>query len=336
MPRRSALAHDAAFWRKLARLGAARGPEWWVRYSPAFFGVAAAVAVPQARRRVQSNLVRVRGPRNPLRDVIDVARTFATYAGCLAEVLSNDSKNERRATAVLRGDHNITTARARGKGIVLVTAHTAGWEVLGPLLQRRNRHNLDVVMVMKPEADEAARKLHDGARLAAGNKVSHVGDPFASLELLRELRKGSIVALQLDRVPPGMKTRAVTLFGQPDVIPEGPLRLAAVSGAPLFPMFSARTGYREYVVDARPPSSYLVVPRTRHARLDAIAQQLADELARFLRAHPTQWFHWPAPTREDPGAVGTAGSGEAKSVPTSGDAPEGGRPPDLDNARVGP
>jgi KDO2-lipid IV(A) lauroyltransferase len=284
----SILTPDAVFWRKLARFGAARGPEWWVRYSPQFFGWAAALAVPKARRAVRGNLRRIVGKRGPFREALDVARTFSTYAGCLAEVLSADSKNQRRPTAILHGELNVEQALAPGRGIVLVTAHTAGWEMLGPVLHREHRHGRDVVMVMTPEPDEEARRLHDDARTAVGNRVAHVGDPFASLSLLRDLRKGAIVALQLDRVPPGMKTRAVTFMGQPGVIPEGPLRLSAVSGAPVFPLFSARTAYREYVIDARPP---IFVPRrATEEELDAIAQRLADELARFLRAHPTQWF----------------------------------------------
>ena len=96
------------------------------------------------------------------------------------------------------------------------------------------------------------------------------------------------MALQLDRVPPGMKVRRVMLMGSPGAIPEGPLRLAAASGAPIFPLFSARTGYREYLIDARRP---IFLPRRpSESELDAVAQTLADELGRFLRAHPTQWF----------------------------------------------
>jgi lauroyl/myristoyl acyltransferase len=283
---RPLLAHDAAFWRKLARFGAAQGPEWWVRYSPPVFGWAAALAVPGARRAVRANLVRVRGAKGGLRDALDIGRTFAAYAGCLAEVLSNGSKNERLPGAVLHGEHNVEAALASGSGIVLVTAHTAGWEIVGPLLQRE--HGREVVMVMAPEPDERARRLQDEARAAIGLRVAHVGDPFGSLGLLKELRLGHIVALQIDRLPPGMKTRAVTLMGAPGAIPEGPLRLAAASGAPIFPLFSARTGYREYLIDARPP---IYVPRRpTEAQLDAAAQTLATELGKFLRAHPTNWF----------------------------------------------
>src|SRR5262249_14363084 len=136
MPPR-ALRHDSLFWRKLARLGAAHGPEWWIRYSPAFFGCAAALIVPRARRAVLHNLRRIHGgPRPRVREAMDVARTFASYAGCLAEVLSNGSKNERLPDAALFGEHHLDAALAYNRGIVLTTMHTAGWETVGPLLSR--------------------------------------------------------------------------------------------------------------------------------------------------------------------------------------------------------
>jgi lauroyl/myristoyl acyltransferase len=280
------LAHDSAFWRKLARFGASRGPEWWVRYSPSVFGWGAVVAIPKARRAVRANLHRVRGDRGPVRDALDIARTFQTYAGCIAEVLSNGSKNERMPDALLCGEKNIQTAIAGGTGIIVVTAHTAGWEAVGPLLTREHGH--EVIMVMASENDEAARKVQDQARNAVGLRVAHIGDVFGSLGLLHALRRGAVVALQIDRLPPAMRSRAVTFLDAPGAIPEGPLRLAAATGAPILPIFSARTGYRTYLVDVRPP---LFLPRRpSEAQLDDSAQTLANELGRFLRAHPTQWF----------------------------------------------
>jgi KDO2-lipid IV(A) lauroyltransferase len=144
-------------------------------------------------------------------------------------------------------------------------------------------------MVMAPEADERARELQDQAREASGLRVAHVGgDAFGSIGLLKELRRGAIVALQIDRLPPGMRTRAVSFLGAPGAIPEGPLRLASAAGAPILPIFCARTGYRKYLVDLRPP---LFLPRRpSEEQLSGAAQTLAGELGRFLRAHPTQWF----------------------------------------------
>ena len=73
-------------------------------------------------------------------------------------------------------------------------------------------------------------------------------------------------------------------------MPEGPLRLAQVSGAPLLPVFCARMGHRQYLIEAYP--AIHVARQATDADLDAAAQGLADRVGSFLRAHPTQWFNF--------------------------------------------
>jgi len=284
-----ALPHDSAFWRRLAHLGASQGPEWWVRYSPPFFGCAAALALPAARRAVAENLRRVRGARGPITDLLDTAKLFSTYAMCLAEVLSNGSKNGRTPDATIFGASMVEDALAEGRGVIFATAHTAGWELTGPLLAR-DRH-AELVMVMQKERDGEARAVSDDARQQVGVRVVHVGDdPLQSLPLLRHLKGGGVVALQIDRAVPGMRTRQVSLFDAPSAIPEGPLRLAELSGAPIFPIFTARTGYRRYDMKVYPP---IRVPRAAtEAERDASAQRIADAMTTFVRAHPSQWFRF--------------------------------------------
>jgi lauroyl/myristoyl acyltransferase len=283
------LAHDGMFWRRLAWLGAAHGPWWWMRYSPPAFGLAAALVVPRARRGVVQNLRRIRGRVSPAREALDVARTFTAYAGCLSEVLSNGSKNDGAPAVVVRGEPHLLEAKKRGTGIVIVTAHTAGWELAAPGLERDK--GLPPLLVMEPERSEAARRLSDEARKASGLALAYTrGDPLDALSLLGHIRRGGAVAVQIDRVPEGMRGREVRLFGAPARVPEGPLRLAAVSGAPILPAFSARLGFRSYEVSLAAP---IVVPRRpTEAELDRGAQAMADAMAAFLRANPTQWFHW--------------------------------------------
>jgi len=277
------------FWRRLARFGAAQMPEWWMRYSPPVFGLAAALAVPRARKAVASNLERIRGPRTPALDAIEIAETFTTYASCLSEVLSSGSKNAKTPDLVLRGKHHMTDALEAKKGVLVVTAHTAGWDVAGPVFG--HDHHVDLVMVMEREPDDEARRVHDSARKASGLSFVHVGDdPMASLPLLRHLRRGAVVAIQIDRVPPSMRGRDVRLFQRSARVPEGPIRLAQITGAPIVPMFCSRLGFRRYLAEAMPP---IHVPR--HASddaLNAVAQQMADAMASFLRRYPTHWFHF--------------------------------------------
>jgi phosphatidylinositol dimannoside acyltransferase len=273
----------------MARFGASRMPEWWMRYSPPFFGLAAAAFVPRARKAVLSNLRRIRGPKTPLRDALEVAETFTTYACCLSEALAFGSKNEGVPELMLLGKHHMTRALEEGRGAIVVTAHTAGWDVAGPELGKD--HHTDLVMVMGRERNDEAGRLQDDARTSRGVHFVHVGeDPLASLPLLRHLRRGSVVAIQVDRVPPSMRGHDVTLFGRRSRIPEGPVRLAQVTGAPIVPMFAKRLGFRSYMLEVSPP---IHVPRhADEATVDAASQRIADAMGSFLGRYPTQWFHF--------------------------------------------
>jgi KDO2-lipid IV(A) lauroyltransferase len=280
---------SASFWRRLARLGATRGPEWFVRYSPPAIGLVACAIAGRERRAVAENLRRVRGDRGRLREAIDVAETFATYASCLAEILGAGSPRGRLPRAVIHGELHVLDAARDGKGILFATAHTAGWETVGPLLSRD--HGLRVMIAEAAEEDAGARAIQDEARRAHGLLVTHVGDdPLSALPLVRHLQGGGVVALQIDRLPRGMRGREVRLFGGSAMLPEGPLRLAMFTGAPLVPIFAARTSYRAYTVVASAP-----VRLARHANeaeLAAAAQYLAGAMQSFLEEHPTQWFHF--------------------------------------------
>jgi KDO2-lipid IV(A) lauroyltransferase len=279
---------DGPRWRAIAKLGASRGPEWFVRVAPPVVGLVACALAGERRRAIAECQRRVRGSRGPVADALDVARTFVTYAECLTEGLRGPSKGGE-IQAVVRGSEHVDDALAEGKGMVLVTAHTGGWELAGRLLARDR--GARVMIVERAEADPGARAIQDGARREQGLLVVHAGDdPLSTLPLLGHLREGGIVALQIDRVPAGIRSRPVRLFGEAGRIPDGPLRLAAASGSPLLAVFSARAGHGRYEVVARPP-----VRLARGAsddELDAAAQTLADELTTFVRDHPTQWFHF--------------------------------------------
>jgi phosphatidylinositol dimannoside acyltransferase len=282
--------HEALFWRRAAAWGSTHGPEWWLKYGPPVIGWAAAACVPSARRAVRANLHRLRGRSGPLHDARDVLATFGTYASCLAEVLSNSRpEGPQRPRALVTGERFAREVAEAGQGIVLVTAHTAGWDLVGPLLG--DAYDLEMMLVTHPEPDSKAGHLQDEARKRGGVAIAHVGDPLASLPLLHHLRGGGVVALQLDRVVPGMRTRRVTsLLGGEGAVPEGPFRLAQVSGAPILPVFCARRGHREYLVRVCEPRR--ISRRASEAEIDRVANHVASCMTDFLRAHPTQWFQF--------------------------------------------
>ena len=282
-----AVSRHSAFLRRLAWLGAARAPFWVLRYSPPIVGWTAAVLSKDARTRVVENLQRIRGPAPAWRDTIDTMRTFASFAGALGESLATGSKNERPLEPSIEGGAHLR--QLVGGPFIIGTIHSGGWDVLGALLT--GDLQLDTVIVMAHEADAGAERLHDEVRGKAKVRVVHVGnDALDALPLLGQLRRGGVVAMQLDRTPPGMRTVPVRLFGAEGALPEGPFRLARLARVPLVPIFCARTGFRRYRIEIHPP---IRIERDDPPEATgAAAQSIADRITTFLRAHPSQWFNF--------------------------------------------
>lgn len=284
-----AFAHDGAFWRKLAHAGARHGPAFWVRYSPSVFGAAFALALPRARRQVRDTLRWVQGEQPPLRESRAILRTFTSYAHCLAEALAAGRRESEHARLTVLGEDELARALSNGRGAIVVTAHAGPWDAITRALGQRTR--AEVVVVMQRERDGDARDFHDAVREGGGVRVVHVGDdPLAGVGLLRHLARGGIVALQLDRGAPSGRSLSVELFQRPFRLPEGPFRLAQLSGAAIVPVFARRVGFFDYEVRVRPA---LGLPRSADAAArTAAAQATAAELEAFLSEDPTQWFRF--------------------------------------------
>jgi KDO2-lipid IV(A) lauroyltransferase len=104
------------------------------------------------------------------------------------------------------------------------------------------------------------------------------------------LRKGAVVAMQIDRIPPGIRSREVRFLGGEGRAPEGPLTLAALSGAPILPVFTRRLGFMQYEAVVAP--AIHLPRRPSQAELDAAAQVMMSAMESFIVAYPTQWFHF--------------------------------------------
>jgi lauroyl/myristoyl acyltransferase len=165
---------------------------------------------------------------------------------------------------------------------VSVTAHLGNWELAGRVLAVLGR---PVHVVMAPEADPGvaallARGSHPGVR------VVRLTSPVVAVELAAALRRGEVVAFQLDRAIGGRGDARVPFFGAPAAFPLGPFLIAAAAGAPVVPAFcvlEAGGGYRLHVEPA------LQVARGDEASGLGRAVSI---LERYVRAHWDQWFNF--------------------------------------------
>src|SRR5438093_13441867 len=81
----------------------------------------------------------------------------------------------------------------------------------------------------------------------------------------------------------------VTFFGRETVFPDGPARLARLSGAPIVFAVAARRPYGHFVAHIEPP---LLSNRKLDADEDArqLTQSLAAAFESYVRRYPSQWY----------------------------------------------
>jgi KDO2-lipid IV(A) lauroyltransferase len=248
------------------------------------------------RRAAMRNLRRILGGSG-LRLRGAVWRLFYSFSRFMVSYCdlqrSSAAVLDTRLTPDPAGELRAAAALARGRGLIVLTAHLGNWEVGVRALARSG---VPVNVVMRVERRNAAERWLQRLRSRGGVRVlDPAAAPDAILALRAALARNEILAMQGDRAS-SERTIVADLFGAPFAFPLGPFLLAYVCDAPLLPAFVLQDGWDRF----RSSMGELVVfPRTgdRDADLAAGVAQYARELERMVRKHPHQWFNfyelWP-------------------------------------------
>jgi KDO2-lipid IV(A) lauroyltransferase len=276
---------DGALMRRLLDRCVARAPRAVLARAPDVLGPLFALALPRQRRAIAAAL-RLAGCAGTSREV---ARVFTRYAHSLGEAFTLAAGRVGPANTEVIGGQHYEAARAEGRGVILLTAHTSGWYTAG--LALGGRFDDALLLVMRAERDAEAEAIQSDMRARLGLAAVHVGtDPLAGLSLLAHLRRRGIVALQADRMPAEQRGLATRWRDATFRVPEGPFLLAAASRAPIVVALGRRRSSLDYELTLHPPIRVPVRPN--EADLTEAAVRVAGALAEFVEAHPFDWFHF--------------------------------------------
>ncbi len=220
-------------------------------------------------------------------DLFDIANHPAEYYLKMLTDLTGPPEPD----GTIRGMAIVEEARARGKGVIIPTAHFGNWDVAGMLVAERG----DLYVIAEALKDERLNQLLQRQRKAKGMIVLMIED--ALRPMMRVLRDGGIVATPVDRpLPPGEGV-PVRFFGRTTYVPRGMSALAVKLGASIVPGFvwyGRDGGFRARVC---PP---VVITPSGDTEADIIraTQVMYDALEAQIREDPTQWYmfrrFWPA------------------------------------------
>ncbi len=240
---------------------------------------------------VVENLTKVYGPE---REEGAYWRLGQRVFECLALTFTDYARwGARRSWSFFRryfkvtGEEHLRAAYERGKGVLCLIPHTAGWEfsaILPPLLGYKTA---GVSSRIKNPALNKLMIRHRESRGMRNITRNHCYDALVDL-----LRAGECLIIMTDQDSKNIRGAFVEFMGIKAYTPIGCSRLAADTGAAVVPMCTLRgdDGSYTFAIDPElprieaPDGSYDILANTKKQN-DALSQMVFD--------HPDQWvwFH---------------------------------------------
>lgn len=180
------------------------------------------------------------------------------------------------------GRAHLEGALAAGRGVLVLTAHLGNWELLVRAGTLADRPVSVITRRLRAGWAEAAWRAlrRDGPRLLPAGACAR--------DVLAALARNEIVGFVLDQHCAAARAVRVPFFDRPAATDPDLVRLAALSGAPIVPVFTWREA-EHHVVRVEPPVELPEAENARALRTAGTARCVARVEA-AIRAHPEQWL----------------------------------------------
>lgn len=195
------------------------------------------------------------------------------------------SADEMLAWVRIEGMENFWAAKARGKGVLIITGHLGAWELLSFY------HSLvaePMNMIIRRLDNRKLDEFVNGIRCMHGNRVIHKDD--FGRGLLLAMRKGEAVGILMDTNMSPPQGSFVKFFGIEACTATGLAHIARKTGAAVMPAFCLwEPGEGRYVIRV---GEEIAVPHTADAAADILetTQMATAAIEGWIRRYPDQWL----------------------------------------------
>ncbi|WP_110954115.1 lysophospholipid acyltransferase family protein [Anaerosinus massiliensis] len=182
----------------------------------------------------------------------------------------------------IQGKEYMEQALAYGNGVVLATAHSGNWELLGGALAL---HGYPIVAVAQKQTNGDMDRLINEYRTMVGMHVTYKN---GVREMIKMLGQGSVIGLLMDQ-DAGNDGVELEFFGRRAFCPQGPAFLARMKNAPLLPTFITENTDGTHTILIQEP---FFVEKTEDKQRDIkeTTKKLTEIIEKHIQKHPTEWF----------------------------------------------
>jgi predicted LPLAT superfamily acyltransferase len=274
------------FWRHFLRWAVINVP-YWVEAVLLGFWAMLFMFWGAGRRGIMANLRSILPGSRPLANLFRAYRVMWNFAWTIDDNVRFKELRVVPDWEFVGREHFERLVNEPG-GAIILTAHMGSYDLGAYLFAQMSKRQ--IVMVRAPEIDPQTQHFEEKQR---GQPESLKVDfstrsTELAIDLLHALQRGEIIAVQGDRVTPGISTLPATLFGQKTTLPAGPFALSMAARVPVYPLFIVRLGRRRYRLVVGAPFD---VRRTRDRAeaFDTAMAQWTRELEAVVRP---AWFQW--------------------------------------------
>jgi Kdo2-lipid IVA lauroyltransferase/acyltransferase len=197
------------------------------------------------------------------------------------------SREDVLSRVTLEGEENFACARARGKGVFLLSAHFGSWEI-GAI--RAGLIAGPISSVVRPLDNPLLERELEYRRTRLGNRV--ILKKHAAREILRAIRAGETVAILVDQNAIPEEAVFVPFFGRPAATTPSLALLQMKTGAPVVPVFTWPLGAGRYRLRFEKPilAEEFASAGGRGERVLAATASYMAVTERAIRGNPGAWL----------------------------------------------
>jgi predicted LPLAT superfamily acyltransferase len=246
------------------------------------------ISSPIARQASAKFLSRIPNQANGWKAVFQHLYVFATVT--LDRVYFLNGRLDLFQIQIKDDNNTALGTAASGTGLFLMGAHFGSFESVRSIA--RDYPSLKMVLLMYEENARNIKQLLSAINPKVQQDIISLGQPRAMLQVKEQINEGALIGVLADRSLDAIGNTRVNFLGSETNFPNGPFRLAAMLGHPVYFMSGVFEGSNRYSVHLEPIADFSMPVENKEEAVNQAILRYVELLEKHCKNSPYNWFNF--------------------------------------------